>query len=723
MAALAFPRFARRPKPPVPSLLAALAPAFALVAGGVCPTAFAQEDEGCRLNSAGSAIRHIVHIQFDNVHFRRDNPDVPSDLEQMPNLLNFLEDNGVLLNNHHTPLISHTADDIITTLTGVYGEKHGQPVANSYGYFRPDGSVGFSSSFAYWTDTAPDGKPQMIDQSGKTHPAPWVPFTRAGCDFGAFSTANIEFENVSSDINNVFGSASPEAAEAASNFDQAVADFEGIAIHCARHSPICAESGQADKLPDEPGGYVGFNALFGNYFVAPRINHGQPSVNDIDGHVIDDGNGHVGFPGFDPSASQTLGYVATMLEAGVPVVYAYIADAHDDHFTFSGSYGPGETGYVQQLAAYNEAFGKFFARLSSDGITKDNTLFIITADENDHFAGQAGAPAGCDGIHTACTYIRLPAGCDGDSVACTRTNLGEVDADLRALLLTEYPATTPPAFSVHSDSAPNVYVNGQPGSTSSTTRALEHRLGALQGFDPIVSRNVPVMAAMADAAEMALLHMVTSDPARTPTFTLFGNPDFYLTASSKATACASLAACSSEQPGFNWNHGDFQEDITRTWLGIVGPGVRPLGVSDQPFSDHTDIRPTLLALAGLTDDYGHDGRVLFEVLQNSALPNSAQQHRETLLRLADAYKAINAPLGTLGRASLSASTRAVASDDATYGAYVSSLTALTQQRNAIAASMIQMLEGAAFGNQPIDEGRAQSLIDAAEQLLGSISSD
>ncbi|HEV3017715.1 MAG TPA: hypothetical protein VGY49_01730 [Burkholderiaceae bacterium] len=720
MAALAVPRFSRRLKPVFPSLLAA----FALIASAICATAAAQEDgEGCRLNSAGSAIRHIVHIQFDNVHFRRDNPNVPSDLEQMPNLLNFLEDNGVLLNNHHTPLISHTADDIITTLTGVYGDKHGQPVANSYGYFRPDGSVGFSSSFGYWTDTAPDGKPQMIDQSGKTHPAPWVPFTRAGCDFGAFSTANIEFENVGSDINNVFGSASWEAAEAASNFDQAVADFEGIAIHCARHSPICAESGQADKLPDEPGGYLGFDALFGNYFVAPRINHGQPSVNDIDGHVIDDGNGHVGFPGFDPSASQTLGYVATMLEAGVPVVYAYIADAHDNHFTFSGSYGPGETGYVQQLAAYNEAFGKFFARLSSDGITKDNTLFIITADENDHFAGQAGAPAGCDGIHTPCTYIRLPAGCDGDSVACTTTNLGEVGADLRALLLTEYPATTPPAFSVHSDSAPNVYVLGQPGPTAASTRALEHHMGALQGFDPIVSRNVPVMAAMADPAEMALLHMVTSDPARTPTFTLFGNPDFYLTASSKATACASLAACSNQQPGFNWNHGDFQEDITRTWLGIVGPGVRPLGVSDQPFSDHTDIRPTLLALAGLTDDYAHDGRVLFEVLQSSALPNSAQQHRETLLRLADAYKAIDAPRGSLGRASLSVSTRAVASDDATYGAYVSSLTALTQQRNAIAASMIQMLEGAAFGNQPIDEGRAQSLTEAAEQLLRSVSSD
>ena len=41
--------------------------------------------------------------------------------------------------------------------------------------------------------------PQMVDQRGKIHPAPWVPFTRAGCDVGAFSVANIEFENTTSD--------------------------------------------------------------------------------------------------------------------------------------------------------------------------------------------------------------------------------------------------------------------------------------------------------------------------------------------------------------------------------------------------------------------------------------------------------------------------------------------------------------------------------------------
>jgi hypothetical protein len=52
------------------------------------------------------------------------------------------------------------------------------------------------------------------------------------------------------------------------------------------------------------------------------------------------------------------------------------------------------------------AFSKFFARLQADGITPDNTLFIIIADENDHFVGSvAGAiPPGCDGIHVACTY-------------------------------------------------------------------------------------------------------------------------------------------------------------------------------------------------------------------------------------------------------------------------------------------------------------------------------
>jgi hypothetical protein len=36
----------------------------------------------CSLQSSNSRVKHVVHIQFDNVHLRRDNPNVPSDLEQ-----------------------------------------------------------------------------------------------------------------------------------------------------------------------------------------------------------------------------------------------------------------------------------------------------------------------------------------------------------------------------------------------------------------------------------------------------------------------------------------------------------------------------------------------------------------------------------------------------------------------------------------------------------------
>src|SRR5215471_2267984 len=139
-----------------------------------------------------------------------------------------------------------------------------------------------------------------------------------------------------------------------------------------------------------------------------RFRRGGP-VTDLDGNIIADSSNppNPGFPGFSPSASQTLGYLATMLEAGVPVVYGYIEDAHDNHSSpTAATFGPGEAGYVQQLAAYNDAFGKFFARLAADGITKDNTLFVVTADENDHFVGGPPSPANCDGISTPASTTR-----------------------------------------------------------------------------------------------------------------------------------------------------------------------------------------------------------------------------------------------------------------------------------------------------------------------------
>jgi phosphoglycerol transferase MdoB-like AlkP superfamily enzyme len=60
-----------------------------------------------------------------------------------------------------------------------------------------------------------------------------------------------------------------------------------------------------------------------------------------------------------------------MQEAGVPVTFGYISDAHDQHGVageIHATRGPGEADYLQQLKKYDEAFGKFFARLAASGI-------------------------------------------------------------------------------------------------------------------------------------------------------------------------------------------------------------------------------------------------------------------------------------------------------------------------------------------------------------------
>src|SRR6202521_6415450 len=217
-------------------------------------------ESSCEL---GNGVKHVINIVFDNTHFSRDNPNVPSDLEQMPALLNFLRGQGTLLTNEHTPLIAHTATDILTALTGVYGDRMGVPISNTFRYFVPGGggasSVGVS--FAYWTSPLFDPTPaagkdttfNMLTAQGLNAPAPWVPFTRAGCNVGGVATANIELENTSIDIPTVFGATSPQATEAAASAaappnpqhnTQAQTDFVGVAIHCAKgeSADVCNSS-------------------------------------------------------------------------------------------------------------------------------------------------------------------------------------------------------------------------------------------------------------------------------------------------------------------------------------------------------------------------------------------------------------------------------------------------------------------------------------------------
>src|SRR5262245_24523128 len=324
----------------------------------------------------GNGITHVVKLMFDNLHFFRDDPNVPSDLELMPNLLQFFTSNGTFLSNNHTPLIAHTADDILSTETGLYGDRHGMPISNGFRAYNADGPGGsFNTtdpvgSFAYWTDPvfdtanppnpAHDTNPNMVYSPvppataatpvtpNTVTPAPWAPYTRAGCDWGAVATANVELENTAVDIPKVFGPTSPEAQQLAANPDrfknQETADYVGVAVHCAQGSAFCADatavkfgqttatpSASPDLLPDEPGGYTGFQGLFGHKYVAPQLGAGTPDVThnghqvtnaagnlvDLNGNQINGAflNNVPGFPGFSSiNASQTLAYMADMLE-------------------------------------------------------------------------------------------------------------------------------------------------------------------------------------------------------------------------------------------------------------------------------------------------------------------------------------------------------------------------------------------------------------------------
>ena len=63
--------------------------------------------------------------------------------------------------------------------------------------------------------------------------------------------------------------------------------------------------------------------------------------------------------------------------------------------------------------------------------------------------------------------------------------------------------------------------------------------------------------------------MINADPNRTPTFAMFGNPDFFFQTSNPCTG----RRASASRPAFAWNHGDIQQEIGNTWVGMVGPGV------------------------------------------------------------------------------------------------------------------------------------------------------
>ena len=719
---------------------------------------------------------------------------MPSDLELMPNLLGFFENNGTFLSNNHTPLIAHTADDILTTYTGLYGDRQGMPVSNDYQVYQTNGAGGTfgttdsAGSFAYWTDpvydtspTATDTNPNMVyspvpPATAKkpvspttTTPAPWVPFTRAGCNVGEIATANAELENTAVDIPKVFGVGSPEDKQLINDPDSfkdpETADYVGVAVHCAKGSAFCANanavkygqttpssSAVADLLPDEPGGYTGYQALFGHKYLAPQLGAGTPNVtrngyqvtnasgnlvdlngNEIDGDFLTD---YPGFPGYgDINASQSLAYASDMLESGVPVVDMYISDLHGNEFIkglsskgepcyhAGDALGSGSACYLAQAAYYNQAFGTFFQRLAADGITAAEHPVRAQLGRGRPRGGRQrgpGDPADPGELRRRDRALHLP------------------DRQLRRARGQRHrPAERGDRrhhqFGMEFDTAPEYYVDGDPSESSPQVRTFDHDVAALTADNPYTGATQKIANYLADPTEEAILHMVNADPARTPTLAEFAKPDYYLeqgSATCDATTTGTSASdypadCVSVDDGFAWDHGDYAAEINSNYIGFAGPGVRHLGLDGSgpadgpnsagpnsgqtevvdlhlqgPWTDETDIEPTELYLLGLHSDYIQDGRVITQILAN---PNRAL--RDPLVtQLGETYKQLNSSVGEFGAATLTASTNAIESStpgDAEFTAVNRDLTVLDQQRDALANAIKTELYNAENWGAPI----------------------
>jgi hypothetical protein len=717
------------------------------------------------------------------VHFFRDNPNVPSDLELMPHLRQFLEGNGALLSNVHTPLIAHTANDSLSIYTGLYGDRHGMPVSNSYKTYKPDGTTESDGSFVYWTSPVYDSSARAVSSTepttpsmvysptipakqgatGTTTPAPWVPFTRAGCSVGNFSTANMVLENTNVDIPNVFGATSPEAAENNADTgskDKTTTKYVGEAVHCAKSDQACtsAQRAVADKLPTEPGGYAGYKALFGYKYMNPLLTGGKPSVvrngyqvTDANGDMVDlDGNtirnsyaGLPGFPGFSPTASQSLAYIATMQEAGIPVTYGYISDIHEKKPGQTGCttasatgtgypVGPGDPCSIATAKAYDDAFVKFFDRLAKDGITPANTEFVISSEENDHLAGANSlraskpSPADCDGVTVACHYAA--------------DQIGEREANLPALLSSERGDTTP--FAVEPQGAV-MYVNGRPAANDPKLRRLQQDTAALTADNPYTGvTGEKIVNYQAGAVEQRILHMRTADPLRTPSYSIFPKPDYYFDANfPKCLPAANPATtCVTQYARYAYNHGYYSLDIDITWAGFTGPGVAHKGLvgagpqqgptataagqnglptltvpqaGRAAWAEETDIRPTLLSLTGLRDDYISDGAVLTGI---TAHPGSAKE----VDALAAMYRQLNSSVGAFATDTLKADTAALASSsagDEKFTRAESALTRLADARDALAQEIKVTLHQAHFGNGHVNRAQVASELTRGSRLL------
>ena len=333
----------------------------------------------------------------------------------------------------------------------------------------------------------------------------------------------------------------------------------------------------------------------------------------------------------------------------------------------------------QQLKDYDKAFGNFFTRMQE---RRDHEGQLALRRHR-----RGGRPLR---RHRARTTRRATA----SRTACTYANghVTEVNGDLKRLVATynaSHGTTATTDFSVHSDLAPNVYITGNPARDSATPRDLEKAMSDMHGDEPATrasSRTCSSRWPIRSRRSCSTWSRPTRRGRRRSRRSRRATTSSTRRRRRRARTTTSRTACSCRprrsRTRTRRSRGTTAASSRRsatTWIGWVGPGIEKKGQTDKVWTDHTDIRPTMLSLLGLKDDYVSDGRVVTEFLKGDATPKSLNGSRRSRISARCTSRSTRRS-AQFSMDTLCASTGALASNTAGDTTYANTETALAVTR-------------------------------------------
>ena len=367
-------------------------------------------------------------------------------------------------------MIAHTADDSLSIYTGLYGDRHGQPLSNSYKGYNPDGTTdpadvvrvldqpvrrhrGHARPRAttarrrmVYSDTVPgewSAEPPDARLPGSRSPAPVATSVTSPPPTWSSRTPRSTCRRSSAPARPRCSSSTPTPITFK---DAEIADYIGEAVHCAHGSAIVRGRVGGEVRPDRrrprrpsptrcppsPAATAASRRSSAPGTSAPQLGAGTPNltshgypVTNAAGNLVDlDGNDapgalqpSAGLPRLQPhrvAVSGDAGRHAGDRRSRSPTATSPTCTSGRPSTSDRAPRPPpprpaGRSAPATSATTTTARPTTLRSRSSSsvspqDGINASNTLFVISAEENDQF----------DGANVGRALTPTPAGCDGD---------------------------------------------------------------------------------------------------------------------------------------------------------------------------------------------------------------------------------------------------------------------------------------------------------------------